>query len=239
MKNSLINEVFIQYKCRDYFKEIVKFPFGEGGYASQCYMKTSDSINYEEVPIELEPTLQYLNSIDIETINGAELGEKLTHKYGFLNFKPFVVLRREAYENNENLKSATGFDFPSIGDKKPIYDGEPISTWMTFVKTIQFFSKSLQDIEYYNQLKPHQIFFRTNEVNDLLKDINLKFDINTQKVSLSSNSFAASMVLYLISKKRHLKSCNECSNLFFAQRTDKLFCHPNCSKKYSRRNNID
>ena len=237
MQNSLVNDIFIQYKCKDYFKEIVEAPFGESGKIKQYYIKTSDSINYDEVPIELEPTIQYLNSIKLTSSSAMDIGERLTHKYGFLNYKPFITRRREAYDHSKELKSATGWDdYPILGEKNPIFKGEPIDTWFNFLGTIQFFSKSLEDHNFFENLDSSTKFFRTDEANELLKDINLRFDINTQKVSLSSNSFAASMILYLVSKKRHLKSCLECSNLYFAHRTDKIFCNPNCTKKHERRN---
>jgi hypothetical protein len=237
MTSSLIQNQYIQYKFNNYHLEPVEIPFGESGVISSHKINTINQSNYNEVVIELEPTIQYLNSIKLNECGMGELALNLTNKYGFLYFKDHVIRAKTNWDFFELHDKLTGSKTPRIIEEKPFYDGEDISRWWFLVETVQFISKSISDSKYLESVDGKKKFFHYESINNIIKSIYLQYDMEKHSVSLHANSLASAIVMHVVSQANHLKKCEECSALFFAKRSNAQFCNNNCAKKNQRNRN--
>lgn len=237
MENSLINKTFIQYKFHDYFQEKYVSPFettDERTFRIHTNrITTFNKSAYEEVPLELEPTIQYLNSIKDTKRLGLAL--ELTKKYGFLHFKSHVVREKERNQWYDNYDKAHSENFPRIFDKSSPYEGEDIQLWPNFVNTMQTITKMIGEPEYMNNMKQDERFHYLEMLNHTVASAQLIYDIEEHSFKLKADSLPTAIILFIISRKNYLKSCEECSSLYFAQRNTKQFCNPTCRKRNQRK----
>lgn len=237
MENSLINKTFIQYKFHDYYQEKYQHSYEfaeERSLRINTYRVTTfNKSAYEEVSLELEPTIQYLNSIKDTKRLGLAL--ELTKKYGFLHFKSHVAREKERNQYYENYDKAHSENFPRIFDKSSPYEGEDIVLWPGFVDTMQIITKMIGEPEYINNMKHDERFHYLEMLNQTVSTAQLIYDVEEHSFKLKADSLPTAIILFIISRKNYLKSCEECSSLYFAQRNTKQFCNPTCRKRNQRK----
>lgn len=107
------------------------------------------------------------------------------------------------------------------------YEKESINKWKQFVLDLKCILK--------NNINDSNNVIRINRY--LMKDTHLYFDdFHVKNLSYKCNSLASAIILYIITNKKHSKNCIQCNSIFFAKRSDALYCSGNCSKTYQRKN---
>lgn len=233
MDNSLIKSTFVQYKFNNYDTKKQFEPIGEEVTFEIDTIYAPEQSNYEEVVIELEPTIQYLNSIE-PNVN-LDLSLHLTKKYGFLYFKEHVARERERWDHYNKYEAAYKYKPIRLFPETTSYGGEDVDRWPRFVEKMQSIFKMVNDSEYIKTMSQAEEFEITDFINLALSNTRLKYSFEKHAFDISINSLDAAIVLYIISRKNYLKSCEDCSSLFFAKRNSKRFCNPTCAKRNERR----
>ena len=240
MNNSLVDNIFIQYKFAEYDIEQRKEEYSNFSSINN-YIKPISGINYDESYVELEPTIQYLNSLKLP-VNAQEtvtFSLNLTKKYGFLEFKSYI----KKYENLNFFNELVDKDDQETNNVKfkntmsslvPNYEGELDGAWVILVKNLQFLLKAINSKEFYRNAELEDRLWNTDYFNDSLKNVYPTFDIESGEMKLNTLSFGSALLLNILNNKNYLKSCIYCNGMYFAKRSDSIYCNNNCAKNYQR-----
>jgi hypothetical protein len=242
MTNSLVDNIFIQYKFFEYDIENRKEEF-DNFTTTNNYIVPISGLSYEESYIELEPTIQYLSSLKLPTNWKDEISFslKLTKKYGFLKFKNHI----KKYENlnffNELLDKEEQESNKVILDKAmsnaiSTFKGESVYNWVLFVKNLKFMLRAINSYDFYENSNLEDRLWNTDFFNESLKNVYPIYDIESGRMKLNTNDFGSAILLSILNNKNYLKSCIYCNGMYFAKRSDSKYCSNNCAKNYQRNN---
>lgn len=235
MNNLLLESIFVQYKHGEYIVKNIE-------NTDTDFIHAVNPNKYSPVAFELEPVIQSLSNEDLpspilpysrEDIINFSL--RLTKKYGFLNFPKYLQFSQDDIELNQHVKLFDSSDDKYQDDIINRHNGESTHDWYQFVRSLQYALRRNVDDSYYQSLDVHEKYFKNISVDYYLSQIHPVFDFDSQSISLKCNSLAAAIMLSVVSNKKHLKSCEVCSKLFFAERITAKFCNQNCRQKNSRK----
>lgn len=234
MQNSLLEDSFIQYKCKEY---------KVGEYYKQFNSKTTmgntvtkiKAVNphiFEPINFSLEPTIQRLCNevLPLNNDNEAwtELSLQLTRDYGFLYLPRHIQSLNDDIELNQytslyiNSSTEHHMDNP--------YQGEEISEWKRFITTLQYSFNRISNPSFLESISSEDKFFYDGYMQMYLDEIKPTYDFETQSISLKCDSLASAIMLSIVSNNKHLKSCIKCSKLFYAGRSDAKYCDTTCGR---------
>ena len=235
MANSLVDDNFIQYKCKEYKVGEYFQKYSDKldiGRIITC-IKPVNPYSYTPFSLSIESTIQRLSELDVpdysdkEHLNSFSL--KLTENYGFLYLAKHLDTLNDDIETHNY---ATMFDgSPEKYIKDNPYDGEVIHEWANLVKTVQYTLNRIDDNSYKDSIDSLDNFDYENRLSNYLSEVSPVFDFNKQNISLKCQSLASAIILSIVSNNKHLKSCNVCSKLFFSKRSDTKYCCTTCGRK--------
>ena len=236
MQNSLLEDSFIQYKCKEYTIGVYSrrvYKNATSGLSkigtNETLIKALDLVAFESFPLSIEATIQRLNNIDMPDeydLDGwDDLAFQLVNDYGFLFFNKYIDDAKDEIEYEMN----TDWNWPTL-DKyitKDPYPGDKPSQWKDLIETIQTTLKRINDSEFSESMSSTDKFFNESRIKFYLNGVSPQFDVDTQSIKLKPNSLASAIMLSIVSNNKHLKSCIKCSKLFYAGRSDAKYCNPN------------
>ena len=235
MANSLVDDNFIQYKCKDYtmgeyYKE---FSPGLGMGMTVHKIKAVNPLVYEPFSLSIEPTIQRLGNEKLPEYRDKEawsdLSLQLTKDYGFLYLPKHIQSINSDIEMHENYtKMFTGTIEEHKSDNP--YDGEEAEEWKTLISTVHYCLNRISDESFINSIHPNSNIEFGWAIEKYLNAVNPVFDFETNTISLKCESLASSIILSIVSNKKHLKSCEVCSKLFFSTRSNTKYCNTTCGR---------
>jgi len=165
---------------------------------------------YESTIYKFEPFTVCIESL-IKDIQNKTLPTKKED----LSLYCFDMARKYGFLNvNKHIKSPHGYFN---------YEKENIAKWEYFIKDIKNIVEN-KDID------------KTEIMNSyLIEDTYIYFDdFDTKNIAYKCDSLSSATMLYLITNKQHTKNCVKCDNIFFAKRSDAMYCNQACAKSYQR-----
>ena len=233
LKNNLLDDSFVQYKCPlgyevgDYYEKFSpKYNIGR----TTTYIKALEPAIYNAFSIALEPTIQRLSNLKIpndkEALN--KLSLQLTKDYGFLYYSRHL----KKLEDDVLLNDHANLHINSLDEHRANnpYEKEKAYKWIRLVETVQYALKIIDDDSYRESLKPDDRFFNDGYIDLYLGEIKPRYDFETQAISLECDSLASAIMLSIVTNKKHLKSCLQCNKLFYAKRSDAMYCNSSCGR---------
>lgn len=239
MNNSLAKDNFTQYKCKNY---------NIGVYYNRPYrnatsglskiqtnvtlIKAEDLMAFEPFPLSIEATIQRLNNVDMPDeydIDGwNELAFQLVNDYGFLFFNKYIDNAKDEIEYEMN----TDWNWLTLDEyiTKYPYEGDEPSQWKDLIQTIQITLKRINNSEFSESMSSTDKFFNDSRIKFYLNGVSPEFDVDTQSIKLKPTSLASAIMLSIVSNKKHLKTCEVCSKLFFAKRSNAQYCNTTCGR---------
>ena len=234
-ENSLLEDSFIQYKCSEYtvgeYYNKINAHSDIGRYTT--IIKAVNPNIYTPINISLESTIQRLSNEKLPKQTDKEgrtnLALQLTKDYGFLYLPKHI----QSFNHDTELSQHVSL-LPLTEAMLRPYEGESVRQWIKLVETIQYALNRLNIPEYTKTMRSSDAFFYDEQIHLYLNEVNPVYDFDKETISLKCDSIASAIMLYIVSNKRHLKSCKVCSKLFYSKRSDKQFCNNNCAKKSQR-----
>jgi len=231
-QNSLLQDNFIQLKHREYEIGDYYNRYNNQFGTTITKIKALNPAIYTPFSISLESTIQRLAAEQLPSMNDKvakdELCLQLTKDYGFLYFPRHIQSINDDIELNQYTSLFKGTDSEFIAENT--YQPEPAEKWWRFITTLQYLMKRIEDINFNESQRPDDMYFNDTQVELYLNEIKPSYDFNTQSISLKCDSLASACILSIVSNKKHLKSCKQCSKLFFAGRSDAMYCNSNCGR---------
>ncbi len=239
MENSLADGNFIQYKCKNYTI---------GVYCRRPYknvtsrlseiknnvtlIKAPDLVAFESFPLSIEATIQRLNNIDMpdeyDIDKWNDLALQLVNDYGFLFFNKYIDDAKDEIEYEMN----TDWNWLTLDEyiTKDPYSGDEPSQWKDLIETIQTTLKRINNSDFSESMSSTDKFFNDSRIKFYLNGVSPEFDVDTQSIKLKPNSLASAIMLSIVSNNKHLKTCEVCSKLFFAKRSNAQYCNTTCGR---------
>lgn len=248
MKNSLVQNTFIQYKHREYYSEEIFKKFAEGMELGReiDVIKAYNPHQYQPVQIDLEAIIQRLSNEKLPKLSYItpskkrdilELSLKYTRDYGFLTFPKYLEsINYDVQLNNFGMLYEESDEEYKVSRKKD-FQGEKAETWVKFVKTMHYAMKRISINDYHKTLDPYEVFHGDDMVDYYLSQINTCYNFETQSISLQPSSLASAIILFIVRDNKHLKSCENCKSLYFSKMSNAKFCNPNCRQQKRRSKN--
>lgn len=234
LENNLLDDSFVQYKCPlgyeigDYYEKYTsKYELGN----TVTYIKAVEPAIYNAFPIALEPTIQRLSNLIVPKNDKeawSQLSLQLTKDYGFLYYSRHL----KKIEGEVLLNNYTNLYINSLDEHKANnpYVKEKAYEWIRLVKTVQYAVKIIDDETYRESLRPDDRFFNDGYIDLYLGEIKPRYDFETKAISLECDSLASAIMLSIVTNKKHLKSCLQCNKLFYAKRSDAMYCNSSCGR---------
>jgi len=236
MGNSLVDDNFIQYKCKEYttgefYEEFEQIP----GMGTTVHMiKAVNPLVYEPFSLSIESTIQRLSNEKLPEYGNDEawcdLSLQLTKDYGFLYLPKHIERLNSAVEVNENFTKLYTGTFEEYKSDNP-YDGEAARKWERLISTVHYCLKRISDDSFSNSISPQSNIEFGWSIEKYLNEVNPVFDFETNTISLKFESLASAIILKILSNKKHLKSCESCSKLFFSKRSNTQYCNTTCGRR--------
>jgi len=236
MANSLVDDNFIQYKCKEYTTGEYYKEFAPGlGMGTTVYMiKAVNPLVYEPFSLSIEPTIQRLSNEKLPEYRDNEawcdLSLQLTKDYGFLYLPKHIEGLNADSEVNQNFTKLFTGTFEEYKSDNP-YDGEEASDWKRLISTVHYCLKRISDESFINSIHPQSNIEFGWAIEKYLNGVNPVFDFETNTISLKCESLASAIILKILSNKKHLKSCEVCSKLFFSTRSNTQYCNTTCGRR--------
>jgi hypothetical protein len=239
MENSLADDNFIQYKCKNYTIGVYYRRTHKNATSglskigiNETLIKAPDLVAFESFPLSIEATIQRLNNIDMPDeydLDGwDDLAFQLVNDYGFLFFNKYIDDAKDEIEYEMN----TDWNWPTLDEyiTKDPYAGDKPSQWKDLIQTIQITLKRVNDSEFSESMSSTDKFFNDSRIKFYLNGVSPQFDVDTQSIKLKPNSLASAIMLSIVSNNKHLKTCEVCSKLFFAKRSTTKYCSTTCGR---------
>lgn len=238
LKNNLLDDSFTQYKhdsynIGEYFERYGSNPRWPDKSRVVHRITAGNALLYKPFQLSLEPTIQRLANLNLKNLSKEariELCFQLTKDYGFLYFPRHL----ETIYNSIKLNQILSVDLYSKSDedfkKDNSYIGESTDKWWKFIITLQHTIKRINNEELYQSQEPFIKWFIDVEIDKLLNTVKPSFDFETQSISLKCDSLASACMLSIVSNKKHLKTCLQCNKLFYAKRSDAMYCNSSCGR---------
>lgn len=238
MTNSLLEDSFVQYKHDDYIMDEYYQEY------NNIYNQVGTTVTkiiapepfiYNDFSISIEPTIQRLSNIKLPKLKEEkeQLCLQLVKDYGFLYFPRHLKAVNDDIALNKYVSIFKGSDNDFMYRNE--YKGEKIDEWWTFISTLQYLIKKINDDNFYMKLRPDEKYFKNTQVELYLNEIKPSFDFKKNSILLKCDSLASACILSIVSDKKYLKSCLQCNKLFFAGRSDTKYCNTSCGKQYTRK----
>ena len=236
MANSLVDDNFIQYKCKDYtmgeyYKE---FSSGLGSGMTVHKIKAVNPVVYEPFSLSIEPTIQRLSNEKLPEYRDKEawcdLSLQLTKDYGFLYLPKHIQKLNNDIEIHDNFTSLFAGSVEKYKSDN-LYEGETIRIWKDLISTVHYCLNRISDESFITSIHPQSNIEFGWAIEKYLNAVNPVFDFESNTVSLKCESLASAIILKILSNKKHLKSCEACSKLFFSTRSNTQYCSPTCGRK--------
>lgn len=234
LRNNLLDDTFVQYKCPhgyevDEYWEKYSPKYSLGRFTT--YIVALEPSIYNAFPIALEPTIQRLSNLKVPNDKEAldELSLQLTKDYGFLYYSRHL----KELEDDMFLNEHVNLYINSLDEHRANnpYKMEKASKWIRLVETVQYAIRLFDDEGYRDSLKPDERFFNDGYIDLYLAEIKPRYDFEKQVISLECDSLASAIMLSIVTNKKHLKSCLQCNKLFYAKRSDAMYCNSSCGRK--------
>jgi hypothetical protein len=237
-ENSLLEDSFIQYKCSEYTigEYYNKYNAQSDLGRTVTIIKAVNPNLYTPINISLEATIQRLTNEKLPKYNDENFKEarsnlalQLTKDYG-----PLYLPRHIQKINNDIELNRYVSLFPeSIEEFKENYpyDGEEVGEWLRLVETVQYALNRIKIPNFNKSMQSSDAFFHEEQIQLYLNEVNPVYDFDKETISLKCDSIASAIMLYIVSNKRRLKSCEVCSKLFYAKRSNAQYCNTTCGRK--------
>ena len=234
-ENSLLEDSFIQYKCSEYtvgeYYNKINTHSDRGRYIT--IIKAVNPNIYTPFNISLESTIQRLSNEKLpkhgDKKGRTNLALQLTKDYGLIYLPKHV----ESFNHDIELSQHVSL-LPLTEKMLRSYEGESVGQWIKLVETVQYALSRISIPEYTKTMRSSDAFFYDEQISLYLNEVNPVYDFENESISLKCDSIASAIMLYIVSKKRNLKTCNQCTKLFYTKRSDTQFCNNNCAKKNQR-----
>jgi len=234
-ENSLLEDSFIQYKCSEYtvgeYYNKINAHSDIGRHTT--IIKAVNPNIYTPINISLESTIQRLSNEKLPKQSDKEgrtnLALQLTKDYGFLYLPKHIESFNHDIELNQHVSL-----LPLSEEMLRPYEGESVRQWVKLVETVQYALNRINIPDFTKTMRSSEAFFHDEQIQLYLNEVNPVYDFDSESISLKCDSIASAIMLYIVSNKRRLKSCEVCSKLFYSKRSDKQFCNNNCAKKSQR-----
>ncbi len=236
MGNSLVDDNFIQYKCKEYTTGEYYEEFSPSlGMGMTVHMiKAVNPLVYSPFSLSIEPTIQRLSNEklpeDRDNEAWCDLSLQLTKDYGFLYLPKHIEDLNSDAEMLENYNQM--YTIGSVEDYKSgnPYNGEKAEEWKKLISTVHYCLKRISDESFINSIHPQSNIEFGWQIESYLNGVNPVFDFQTNTISLKCESLASAIILSIVSNKKHLKSCEVCSKLFFSTRSNTKYCNTTCGR---------
>ena len=229
MGNSLVDDNFIQYKCKEY--ELGEYWERIG---MVTYIKALNPLVYEPFSLSIESTIQRLSNEKLPEYNNKEawrdLSLQLTKDYGFLYLPKHIQKLNNDIEIHDNFTKLFTSSVEEYKSDNP-YEGEIPRFWKDLISTVHYCLNRISDESFINSIHPQSNIQFGWQIENYLNGVNPVFDFETNTISLKCESLASAIILKILSNKKHLKSCESCSKLFFSKRSNTQYCSPTCGRK--------
>jgi len=227
-ENSLLEDSFIQYKCSEYtvgeYYNKINAHSDIGRHIT--IIKAINPNIYTPINISLESTIQRLSNEKLPKISDKEgrtnLALQLTKHYGFLYLPKHIESFNHDIELNQHVSL-----LPLTEEMLRPYEGESVGQWIKLVETIQYALNRINIPDFTKSMRSAEVFFHDEQIQLYLNEVNPVYDFDKETISLKCDSIASAIMLYIVSNKRRLKSCEVCSKLFYAKRSNAQYCNPN------------
>ena len=235
LKNSLLDNSFIQYKhdnysIGEYFEPKSSHPSWKNMGNTVHWIKADNPLLYKPLKLSLESTIQRLanEKLPNDKESRIELSFQLTKDYGFLYFPRHYERVYNDIKLNQHASLFPESDVDYQNDN--LYEGETTDKWLRFISTLQYALKRFDDEDFYQSQRADDRFFNDTAVEMFINEVQPSFDFETQSISLKCDSLASACMLSIVTNKKHLKSCLQCNKLFYAKRSDAMYCNSSCGR---------
>ena len=204
MENSLADNNFIQYKCKNYTIGVYyKRPYKNATSRlseiknNVTLIKAPDLVAFESFPLSIEATIQRLNNIDMpdeyDIDKWNDLALQLVNDYGFLFFNKYIDDAKDEIEYEMN----TDWNWLTLDEyiTKDPYSGDEPSQWKDLIETIQTTLKRINNSEFSESMSSTDKFFNDSRIKFYLNGVSPEFDVVTQSIKLKPNSLASAIML--------------------------------------------
>ena len=231
-KNSLLEDSFIQYKCSEYtvgeYYNKINAHSDIGRHTT--IIKAINPNIYTPINISLESTIQRLSNEKLPKQSDKEgrtnLALQLTKDYGFLYLPKHIESFNHDIELNQHVSL-----LPLSEEMLRPYEGESVGQWIKLVETVQYALNRINIPGFTKTMRSSEVFFHDEQIQLYLNEVNPVYDFDSESISLKCGSIASAIMLYIVSNKRRLKSCEVCSKLFYAKRSTAQYCNTTCGRR--------
>lgn len=231
-ENSLLEDSFIQYKCSEYtvgeYYNKINAHSDIGRHTT--IIKAINPNIYTPINISLESTIQRLSNEKLpkqtDKQGRTNLALQLTKDYGFLYLPKHIQSFNHDIELNKHVSL-----LPLSEEMLKPYEGESVRQWVKLVETVQYALNRINIPDFTKTMRSSEAFFHDEQIQLYLNEVNPIYDFDNESISLKCDSIASAIMLYIVSNKRNLKACNQCSKLFYSKRSDAMYCNTSCGRK--------